>query len=376
MGIDLKKVAIVTNSAQYAWHMRTNLARAFQKKSYEVVFITPYHEKYSELIKNEFNYVNIDFDAKGFNPFSDIKILYQYYKLYKSLKPDIILHYTIKPNIYGTIIAGFLKIPAINNIAGLGTLFIQQNLVTRIAKMLYKLSQKKATKVFFQNSDDYIMFTSEGLVDKEKCDILPGSGVDIDKFKPVTLRNEDNTFKFLLIARMLWAKGIQEYIDAARIIKKKYGNNVEFYLLGALDVDSPTAISSQEMDKWIEEGIVQYLGVSDNVNDEIAKVDCVVLPSYYREGTPRSLLESASMAKPIITTDNVGCKDVVDDGVNGYLCQKQSSQDLANKMEQMLKLSDEERTTMGENGRMKILKEFDEKIVINKYLDAINKILS
>ena len=368
----MTKIAIVVNDSWYAWNMRARLARFFRKNGYEVVFICPY-DKYSEKIKKEFIYIDIKLNTKSVNPLEDIKLIYKYYKIYKELKPDIILHYTIKPNIYGTIAASFLNIPTINNIAGLGTLFIKQNIVTKIAKFLYKFSQKRATKVFFQNRDDFDMFTSEKLVEKGKSDILPGSGVDIDKFMPVE-KEEDGIFRFLIVSRMLWAKGIAEYVEAAKIIKKKY-KNVEFQLLGHLDVKSPTAIPKEQMDIWVNDKLVRYLGTSDNVLDEISKVDCIVLPSYYREGTPRTLLESASMGKPIITTDNVGCRDVVDDGANGYLCKIKNVENLASKMEMMINLSEEERLTMGKAGREKMLKEFDEKIVINKYLDSIKDIL-
>ena len=368
----MKKIAIVVNNSWYAWNMRANLGFVFQKKGYDVVFICPY-DKYSENIKEHFEYIDIEVNTKGTNPIEDLKTIFRYYKTYKEVKPDIVLQYTIKPNIYGTIAASMLNIPTINNIAGLGTLFIKQSFVTKIATWLYKVSQKKATKVFFQNQDDFKMFVDEGLVKKEKCDVLPGSGVDIEKFQPV-VKEDNRVFKFLLVSRMLWAKGIQEFVDAAKMIKEKYPN-VEFQLLGHLDMKSPTAISKEQMDIWVKEGYVNYLGSSDDVRVEILQADCIVLPSFYREGIPRILLESASMEKPIITTNNVGCRDVLDDGVNGYLCEIKNSIDLADKMKKMLSLSDEQRKAMGKAGREKIVKEFDEQIVINKYLEAIEDIL-
>ncbi len=368
----MQKIAIVVNNSWYAWNMRANLGFAFQKAGYDVVFVCPY-DKYSKNIKEHFGYIDIDINTKGTNPLEDMRTLYKYYQIYKDLKPDIVLQYTIKPNIYGTIAASMLHIPTINNIAGLGTLFIKQNFITKIAKWLYRFSQKRATKIFFQNNDDFKMFVEKGLVQKEKCDVLPGSGVDVEKFVPVE-KKDDGVFRFLLVSRMLWTKGVGEFVEAAQIIKQKY-KNVEFQLLGHLDVASPTAISKEQMDIWVENGFVDYLGSSDDVRVEIAQADCVVLPSFYREGTPRILLESASMEKPIITTDNVGCRDVVDDEVNGYLCEVKNVKDLSDKMEMMLKLTDEQRKVMGKAGREKIVQQFDEKIVINKYLDAIKDIL-
>ena len=369
----MQKIAIVVNNSWYAYNMRFNLALVFKSAGYEVIFISPY-DRYSDKIKQEFEYIDISLNTKGINPIEDLKTIYRYYKIYKDIKPDIILHYTIKPNIYGTLASSILNIPTINNIAGLGTLFIKQHIITKIAKWLYKVSQKKAIKVFFQNQDDFKMFVDERLVQKEKCDVLPGSGVDITKFIPVE-KEDDGIFRFLLVSRMLWAKGVQEFVDSAKIIKAKH-KNIEFQLLGHFDTVSPTAISKEQMDIWVADGYVKYLGSSDDVRVEIAQANCVVLPSFYREGTPRILLESASMEKPIITTDNIGCRDVVDDGINGYLCEVKNSKDLANKMEMMLNLSDIERNGMGKAGRVKMINEFDEKIVIDKYLFTVENIFN
>jgi glycosyltransferase involved in cell wall biosynthesis len=173
---------------------------------------------------------------------------------------------------------------------------------------------------------------------------------------------------------MLWHKGLGEYVEAARILKRR-SINAEFCLLGFLDVQNPAAISRKQMEDWVAEGAVRYLGVSDNVQEEIALADCVVLPSY-REGTPRTLLEAAAMARPIVTTDTVGCRDVVVNGVNGYLCKPNDASDLAEKMERITRMSHAERALMGLRGREKVEREFDEQIVIRKYLEAIEATLA
>ena len=382
----MKKVVIAQNISFYAWHMRLNLARAIKDAGYEVIFVSSSDksiassdkslagDKYSRKIEEEFRYYDINLSRKGTNPFTDLKTIYEFYKVYKEVKPDIVLHYTAKPCIYGTIACNQLNIKTINNIAGLGTLFVKQNFITKIAKKLYKNSQKNATKIFFQNRDDLKMFTDEKLVDASKCDVLPGSGVDTQKFMPME-QKEDNTFRFLLISRMLWDKGIGEYVESAKNIKKIY-KNIEFQLVGFLDTEnSNSAVSKEQMKEWTDAGYVNYLGSSDNIQEVIAKADCIVLPSFYREGTPRVLLEGASMAKPIITTDNVGCRDVVDHGVNGYICKTRDSEDLTEKMIKMLRLSSQERNKMGERGREKIIKEFDESIVFKKYINSIKEIV-
>ena len=366
------KIIISLNTSWNIYNFRLNLARALKENGYKVVLVAPY-DKYSDVLSKEFEYHDVYMNNKGTHLVEDLKTLVGFYRLYKKIKPDVVLNYTIKPNIYGNIACSFLGIKTINNISGLGTVFIKESLVTRVVKWLYKYSLKSSSKVFFQNSDDRELFIENNLVKARLCGLLPGSGIDTDKFKPIIHKNKDNTFRFLLIARMLWDKGIGEYIKAANILKDKY-QNVEFQLLGSLDASNNTAISKEQMQEWVDANTVNYLGVTDNVMEYIEKSDCVVLPSY-REGTPRTLLESASMAKPIITTDVVGCKEVVDDGVNGYLCEVRNAQDLADKMEMMLSLSDDNRKSMGEAGRVKMINEFDESIVISKYLVNIDEIL-
>jgi len=364
-----KKIAIISNLSWNLYNFRLSLMVAMRDAGYEVIAIAPYDNYSQKIIDAGFEFHDIEMNAQGINPLEDLKTTYQFYTLFKKISPDIICQYTIKPNIYGSLMARLLNIKMINNIAGLGTLFIKENLVTKIAKILYKISQSKADRVFFQNRDDLALFTAEGIVKAEKCDVLPGSGVDTNRFKP-HYKEKSEKIRFLLIARMIWEKGIGEYVQAAREIKKTYPN-VEFCLLGFLDVENPGAITKEEMDVWVNEGVINYLGVSDSVDEVIQSAECVVLPSYYREGTPKTLLESGSAGKPIITTDNVGCRDVVDDGINGYICEPRSWEDLASKIEKFLALTHEERLEMGKRSREKMVREFDEKIVIDKYLELL-----
>ena len=363
----MKKIAIVLNSSWQAYNFRLNLARTLKENEYEIIIIAPYDAKYSELLKKEFIYYDINIDPKGINPLHDFKTMLSMYKLYKTIKPNMILNFTIKPNIYSSLVAGVLKIPVVSNISGLGTIFIKQSLITKIAKLLYKVALGFNTKVFFQNNDDKNLFVINNLISEIKTDLLPGSGVDLNKFVPVK-KEKNDVLTFLLIARLLKDKGVIEYINAIKIIKSKY-NNIEFQILGAVGVANKTAIREDELQNWIDSGLVNYLGISDNVQNIIADSDCVILPSY-REGTPRSLLEACAMEKPIIATDVVGCKEVVDDGKNGFLCEVKNPQDLAKKIEMMINLSYDERVRMGQAGREKIVKKFDEKIVINKYLES------
>jgi glycosyltransferase involved in cell wall biosynthesis len=382
----MKKIVIAQPLAFYAWNMRLGLAKALKQKGYSVIFVSSSDQSissdeqnseqkdlYRKKIEEEFDYFEITIHRKGTNPLSDLQTLYEFYKAYKEIDPDLILHFTVKPNIYGTLAAKLLRKPVINNIAGLGTLFITQSPLTSILKQLYKFSQKGAYRIFFQNRDDQSLFLDNHLIEKRQTALLPGSGIDLQKFAPVN-QKDNHPFRFLFIARLLKDKGIYEYIEAIKIIKKEY-KEVEFQILGALDSANKTAISKEELTEWIEEGLIDYLGVSDRVDTIIAQANCVVLPSY-REGTPRSLLEASSMEKPIVTTNVVGCKEVVDDGVNGYLCEVKNSQDLAQKLKKMLNLSEEERQIMGKRGREKMIREFDEQIVFDRYLRSIEEIIA
>ena len=364
-----KKIAIISNLSWNLYNFRLSLMYAMRDAGFEVIAIAPYDRYSQKIIDAGFEFHDIKMNAQGINPIEDLRTTYAFYKLFKKISPDVLCQYTIKPNIYGSFVASVLKIRMINNIAGLGTLFIKENTVTKIAKVLYKVSQHKAERVFFQNRDDLDFFTAKGIVNANKCDVLPGSGVDTNRFKP-QYKKESQQVRFLLIARMIWEKGIGEYVQAAREIKKTYPQ-AEFCLLGFLDVQNPGAITKNEMDEWVKEGVINYLGVSDKVDEVIQSADCVVLPSYYREGTPKTLLESGSSGKPIITTDSVGCRDVVDHGVNGYICEPRSWEDLKLKIEMFLELTHGEKLAMGVRSREKIKREFDEKIVIDKYLDVL-----
>ncbi|HDR2515805.1 TPA: glycosyltransferase family 4 protein, partial [Enterobacter ludwigii] len=270
--------------------------------------------------------------------------------------------------------ARLCKIKVINNIAGLGTAFGSTGLINFIVRHLYRYSQKEADFIFFQNQEDYSIFQRLG-INKRSMDILPGSGVDLKRFT-FQEATDNGITRFAVVARMLFDKGIVQYADAAKILKTKYRDNVEFLLIGFIDDLNPRSITSAKMKEWVDEGHVKYLGVSDNIEDILGDVDCVVLPSFYREGVPKSLLEAAAMGKPLITTDNVGCRETVEDGKTGYLCQPRSVSDLCDKMELIINMHLEDRIAMGKAGRELIEKKFDEQIVIKKYLMALQTVLN
>jgi glycosyltransferase involved in cell wall biosynthesis len=368
-----KKIIISLNTAWNLLNFRAGLIHGLISAGFEVIAVAPQDKYVADLELVGCRFVHLEMDNQGTNPLLDLLLLWRYWQRLKNEKPDLCLFYTVKPNVYGSLVSGMCGIPFINNVSGLGTVFIQSGWLKLLVSALYKFAFRNSSRVFFQNRDDLGLFLENKLVKVELTDVLPGSGIDLHRFTPgdaAVGKSLNSPFRFLLIARMLKDKGVVEFVNAAQLLKK-LGVKAEFCLLGFLDVQNPAAISREQMKEWTAQGCVQYLGVSDDVRKHIASADCIVLPSY-REGTPRSLLEAAAMAKPIITTNVAGCKEVVEHGVNGFLCEAKNAKDLALKMKEMLLLSEDQRKLMGQSGRLKMEREFDEKIVIQKYLKAID----
>ena len=371
-----KKIIISANSAWNVVNFRKGIVLELINHGFEVVVVSPKDEYVDKLCDLGCQHININVDNKGINPINDLYLTFQYLKIFYQVDPNVILTYTVKPNIYGSLAAYILSIPIVNNISGLGTAFIRGGLLGRIVNFLYKISLRKSECVFFQNHDDENLFLKKNLVTKDQVSVLPGSGVNLEYYQPQksNIFNKDQgEFIFLLIARLIWDKGIQEYVSAARIVKE-YSPTSRFQILGFLGVDNQTAVPRSQVDLWVTEGVIEYIGVAKDVRPYIDSSNCVVLPSY-REGVPKTLLEAAAMGRPIITTKVEGCKEVVDDGVNGYLCNARDDKDLAEKMKIMLTTSSKDIVQMGLSGRKKMEKEFDEKIVINMYLLIVNKII-
>ena len=382
-----KKIIIAVNSTFNLINHRVGLINGLLNEGYEVVAVSPTDEFASRLKELGCHHVPLQMERKGTNIGRDLLLFWRYRILMKQHRPDIYLGFTVKPNIYGSLAAQSLGIPVINNISGLGTVFgamsttLFGNLLSRLLRVLYWFALLRSNKIFFQNKDDQREFIEKGVVKDHLTDLLPGSGVDLDRFAytPIIasdcsskISNERKQARFLLIARMLWDKGVGEYVEAAKLLSSRYPST-EFCMIGFLDFQNPEAISEAQINEWISEGIVQYLGVINDIRPEIIKADCVVLPSLFREGTPRSLLEAAAMGRPIITTNSIGCRETVDDGGSGYLCIPSDSIDLSKKMERIIQLNDTQRHEMGRCGREKMELQFNEQIVVQKYLEAISR---
>jgi glycosyltransferase involved in cell wall biosynthesis len=293
---------------------------------------------------------------------------------YRQIRPGLIFHYTVKANLYGSKAAAKTKCPSISVFTGLGYAF-SNRWFQAFAQLRLRRALRHNLETWFLNKDDEQLFIEKKLVKKEKAFILPGEGVDTEKFYPAPYSEiPHHAVTFLLIARIIRHKGIHEFIEAAEILQQK-GLPVKCQLLGFFDQGSPVAISKRQVEEWQQKGLIHYLGDTDEVAPFIGQADCIVLPSY-REGMPLSLLEGASMCKGLIATDTPGCRTIIQDGVNGYLCRNRDGADLAGKMEKYYHLSPEQRRKMGEAGRQQVLQHFTRDIVANIYLDKIKNLLA
>jgi glycosyltransferase involved in cell wall biosynthesis len=366
-----KNILLCANTAWSIYNFRQNLVIELLKSGLTVFILAPNDVASEKLVQLGCIVIDLPMAAQGVNPIADLKLLRNIISIYKEVKPDFIINYTIKPNIYGSIAAGLLGIKSIAITTGLGYTFINNNFIAKIARCLYKHAFKKPKEIWFLNKDDLSVFLDYQLVDKDRARLLHGEGIDTQYFSPLANPKHDDNFRFLLIARMLWDKGIGEYVEAARIVKRKYPNSI-FQLLGATGVANPSVISHENIDAWVKSGVVEYLGTTTDVRSLIAHADCVVLPSY-REGIPRTMMEAASMAKPLIATDCVGCKDVILDGITGLFCSVKDATSLAQRMIQMIEMGEQARNVMGKAGREFMIEQFDESKIIKQYVKTLMK---
>ncbi|MBP0628132.1 glycosyltransferase family 4 protein [Cupriavidus sp. AcVe19-1a] len=363
-------IAFVANSSWSIQQYRGGVVRALLAHGAKVSIIAPVDRSSEALQALGCEFHPLTLSAKSANPLADWKCFSQLTRLYRQLKPDCAFQYTIKPNIYGSLAARLSGVPCIAVTTGLGFVFINNNFVARIGRGLYRLALRSAHQVWFLNEDDRLEFVKRSLVSEERTFVLPSEGIDLDYYTPSERQpRENNTFRFLLIARMLWDKGVGEYVEAARRIRAVYPT-VQFQLLGPADVENPSAISRAQLMAWQNEELIEYLGTATDVRGAIAQADCIVLPSY-REGVPRTLLEAASMEKPIVATDVPGCRDVVRDKVTGRLCRPRSAEDLSQTMLEVYESEEETLRQMGKAGRVDVDMRFSEGRVIDIYLRAI-----
>lgn len=363
-------VVFTCNSAWGIFQFRRNVILALLQAGVRVVTVAPYDESTPLLASLGCETVDLQLSPKGINPLADIKLVLSLYRVYKRVQPNFVFHYTVKPNIFGAIAARLAGVRSISFATGLGYAFISETWVSKVVRLLYRFALQFPTEVWFLNDDDLREFVQRRLVDEGSARILPGEGVDTSHFLPDSVRGlVEAEFCFLMIARLLWDKGVAEYVGAARAIRAR-NPKVRFLLLGALSSENPSAVHSKELAEWVDHGDIEYLGTTSDVRSVLSTVDCVVLPSY-REGIPRVLLEAAAMAKPIIATDVPGCRDVVRDGVNGFLCAPRDIASLTAAMDQVLALSPDRRSELGHAGREFVKETYDDSVIVKRYFETL-----
>ncbi|MGJ0357233.1 N,N'-diacetylbacillosaminyl-diphospho-undecaprenol alpha-1,3-N-acetylgalactosaminyltransferase [Aliarcobacter cryaerophilus] len=369
----VKKVAFLSHLDLNLYLFRLPIMIALVERGYKVYAICPRGEKFDEFSKYGIEALEYNIKRQSLNPFKEISTIRNIYKVIKPLKLDILQNFTAKPNIYGSIAGHLSKIPLIvNAVTGLGSFYIEENkkakVVKKIMNSLYKEANKKANYCIFQNNDDMNYFIKNKLVAKNKAILIKSSGIDTKIFKPIKekkLENNDEkkSIKVLMIARAIWHKGIKEYYEAAKVLENE---NIRFIFIGDTD-DGNISCASKD---FLKKGNVDWLGHRYDIKEQIADCDIFVLPSY-REGVPRTLLEASSMGKPIVTTNTVGCKEVVDDGINGFLVPIKDSKSLAERIKNLAN-NYELRENMGKASREKALNEFDVKVIVEQYLRLYN----
>lgn len=367
----MRIIALSINSSWNIVNFRSGLVRRLLREGYRVVAIAPPDSFTPMLHELGVETIDISIDSKGLSPLRDMKLAMEYWRVLRALRPLAFLGWTIKPNVYGSLAAHALGIPVINNISGLGTAFIRGGLLTRVVTLLYRAALRRSATVFFQNGHDRDLFVTDDIVCRDRTEVLPGSGIDVDQFTPQQ-NPPGATCIFLLVARLLTDKGVVEFVDAARLVRGTR-SDVEFRMLGFLDVENRTAISREQVEIWEREGVIRYLGASADVRPHLAAATVVVLPSY-REGMPRSLLEAAAMAKPLIATDVPGCTEIARAGENALLCRPRDAASLADAMHAMLALDPADRARMGDRSREIAVREFDVSIIETRYLAAIDRV--
>lgn len=369
------RIAIVSNTTWNIANFRQNVIKKLLEEGHDVFVIAPvdefitYKKNYPKL-----RHISLKFlQRSGKNPIVDFILIEEFRRKYEILKLDFVIHYTHKPNIYGTLGARINGIPSVNVITGLGYSFINKNIAHYVTVFLYKIVAGFTKKLVFQNPDDRQYFKELGIwKDENKSMVIKSSGLNLEHYYSSEPKFEEDKLIFTFIGRLLFDKGIYEFISAAFTIKKEYPN-IEFRIIGELDVNNPASITSGVLSDWVNSGDIEYLGFKQDVRPFIEQSHCIVLPSY-REGMPRVVMEAQAMGRAVITTDAPGCRHSIDPGNSGFLVNVKDKESLKDGIIKFINLSKEEIVEMGKNGRAFAEKEFDDKIVAQKLYDLIMSI--
>lgn len=371
-----KKIIIVDNSAWSIFNFHLSVIKKLTAVGYHVTIAAPVDEYISKINKSYYKkYVPLKhLNPQGQSLLSELLLVKELYLLYKEEKPDLIIHYTIKPNIFGNIAARLAGKRTISVITGLGYTFLNDGLINRIIRKIYRWALKNTEKLIVLNQDDFKVFTQNNSFPSEKTLIFPGTGINTNFFRPLPNPRKDDKFVFLFIGRLLYDKGVRELIEASKRVRQICKKS-EIWVVGDLNPGNPSAVSKKEFLKWTESKIIRYFGTTKEIRKFIKYADAIVLPSY-REGVPRSVMEGMAMEKPIITTDVAGCRDTVKENINGFIVPPKDSSALAEAMIKLYNLSQDELLEMGRESRQFVLERFDEKIIVSSYLRLLKKLFA
>lgn len=358
------KILFLVNRDFVLYNFRIELAQRLIDEKNKVYICLPYGEKVEAMQRMGCRYIPIEIDNRGTNPIKDLSLIHSYYRIFKEIKPDVILTYTTKCAVYGGIIAGRMKIPCLMNVSGLGTALENKSALQHIMIKLYKAAAQKAECVFFQNRENQDFFKKYGM-HKGRERLIPGSGVNLKRWKLLTYPEDKNGVSFLFVARIIKEKGIEEYLEAAKKIHAQYPNTT-FHVAGPCDGEYKDVL-----DEYESKGIIKYHGMVQDTGIILKDVHCLIHPSYYPEGISNVCLESAASGRPVITTDRAGCRETVDDGVSGYLFETRNREQLIECIRRFIELDNEKRKAMGMAGRAKMEREFDREIVVGAYMEEI-----
>ncbi|WP_188722946.1 glycosyltransferase family 4 protein [Nitratireductor aestuarii] len=363
------RILVTANSAWNIVNFRRPVVEALRTAGHSVTILAPTDDSVGEVERIGCQFISLTMNIKGLNPIDDLRLLHEFRSVFKRESPQVILSYTIKNNIFGALAAKMLRIPFIPNVTGLGTAFLSGSVLQALVEQLYRVAFVGLPVIFFQNTDDRNLFLQRKLITKEQGHLLSGSGINLQHFLPAAFPPRRSPPTFLMISRVLKDKGVIEFVEAARRVRQDFPRP-RFQLLGSIDSENRSAIAKETVMNWHREGVIEYLGHQRDVRPFIAAAHCVVLPSY-REGAPRTLIEAASMGRPVITTNVPGCRSVVEKDVTGLLCEARSGESLYVACRQFLEMPFDAQVSMGKAGREKMVREFDETLIVSAYQNAI-----
>lgn len=366
----MQTVFLTSNTSWYLYNFRRSTIRALRAQGCRVICLSP-TDDFSQRLESELGaeHIALPLDGKSTGALNELRSLGFIWQTMRRYKPDFVFNFTVKMNIYGGLVCAWQKIPFANNISGLGTAFIHDSWLFRRVRQVYGLVNRRARHLFFQNEEDLSVFRDAGLLGATPFTLLPGSGVNLQRFKASPLP-QHGPITFIMIARLLGDKGVREYAQACGLLVAQ-GLNLRCWLVGPLGVSNRTAITEEEVSAWTAKGWIEYLGETDDVRPLIEQAHVLVLPSY-REGMPRTVLEAAAMGRPAIVTDVPGCRHAIEPDVTGWLCEARNSRSLAHQMQRVLDMTSEQRQQAGDAARARMEETFSEERVVNAYLECLS----